>query len=149
MIHGLDTGFLVAGEVSRHVEHQAARHTLSHVLARGDSLALAPQVLAEFIHVVTDARRFPHPMTVEEAIRLSENWWTARDVIRVFPGEIVTWRFLQWLREYSLGRKRLLDTLLAASYFEAGVRSILTTNPSDYVVFGEFRCFSPGSEPER
>ena len=58
MIHGLDTSFLVAVEVAEHAEHGAAGETLSTLLAAGDRIALAPQVLAEFIHVVTDPRRF-------------------------------------------------------------------------------------------
>ena len=56
MIRGLDTGFLVASEVTEHAEHAAARHTLAALLAAGDLLAIAPQVLAEFIHIVTDPR---------------------------------------------------------------------------------------------
>jgi hypothetical protein len=36
MIHGLDTGFLVAAEVLEHTEHVAARVTLARLLAAGD-----------------------------------------------------------------------------------------------------------------
>ncbi len=58
MIHGLDTGFLVAAEVREHGAHAEARATLAQVLSAGDVIAIAPQVLAEFVHVVTDPRRF-------------------------------------------------------------------------------------------
>ena len=34
-----------------------ARETLSRLFAAGDRIAVAPQVIAEFIHVVTDSRR--------------------------------------------------------------------------------------------
>jgi predicted nucleic acid-binding protein len=54
MIHGLDTGFLGAAEVSAHATHADARATLAQVLTAGDFIAISPQVLAEFIHVVTD-----------------------------------------------------------------------------------------------
>ncbi len=50
MIHGIDTGFLVAAEVVEHPDHVAARATLFQLLAGGDRVALAPLVLAEFIH---------------------------------------------------------------------------------------------------
>ena len=43
----------------------------------------------------------------------------------------------------ALGRKRLLDTLLAATYWQAGIQSLLTTNPADFGVFGTFRCITP------
>ena len=41
----------------------------------GDRLALAPQVLAGFIHVVTDERRFAVPLSVEAAVERASNWY--------------------------------------------------------------------------
>jgi predicted nucleic acid-binding protein len=143
MIHGLDTGFLVAAEVLEHVEHVAARDTLARLLAAGDLIAIAPQVLAEFIHIVTDPRRFAHPLNMTGAHRLAEQWWTAREVVRVFPNDAATRQFLAWLQQFSLGRKRLLDTLLATTYWQTGLRSLLTTNPADFAVFGVFTCVRP------
>jgi hypothetical protein len=72
-------------------------------------------------------------------------WWTARDVNQVFPDDRATRLFLAWVRQYSLGRKRLLDTLLAATYRVAGVSSLLTTDPSDFATFGGFTCVAPGA----
>lgn len=80
---------------------------------------------------------------MQDARKVAEQWWTASEVDRVFPNDAATGRFLVWLQQYSLGRKRLLDTLLAATYAEAGVHSLLTTNPSDFSIFGVFRCVSP------
>jgi predicted nucleic acid-binding protein len=144
MIHGLDTGFLVALELIEHTEHIAARGTLTQLFAVGDSLALAPQVLAEFIHIATDPRRFTQPVNIAVARQVAEQWWTARDVTRVFPDHAATWQFLTWLQQFGLGRKRLLDTLLAATYKQSGISSLLTTNPADFAVFGGFRCITPG-----
>lgn len=63
MIHGLDTGFLVAAEVREHADHAGARFTLARMLSAGEVIVIAPQVLAEFIHVVTGPRRFTHRST--------------------------------------------------------------------------------------
>jgi predicted nucleic acid-binding protein len=100
-------------------------------------------VLAEFIHIVTDPRRFAQPLDMTAAWQLAEAWWTAREVVRVFPDDSATRLFLAWLERYSLGRKRLLDTLLAATYRQAGILSLLTTNQADFVVFGVFTCITP------
>jgi len=143
MIHGMDTGFLVAAEVVEHADHLAARATLARLLSAGDVIAIAPQVLAEFIHIVTDPRRFAQPLEIAGAHRLAEQWWTARDVIRVFPDDAATQQFLAWLRQFLLGRKRLLDTLLAATYKQAAIASVLTTNPADIAIFGVFGCITP------
>jgi predicted nucleic acid-binding protein len=143
MIHGLDTGFLVAAEVIEHAEHLAARGTLTRLLSAGDLIAIAPQVLAEFIHIVTDPRRFTQPLDMTAARQLAEQWWTARDVLRVFPDDGAVQQFLAWLEQFALGRKRLLDTLLAATYAQAGIQSLLATNPTDFGLFGAFRCTTP------
>ena len=56
---GADTTFLVQLELVELPAHEAARVLLQRdILQPQVSLALAPQVLAEFIHVVTDPRRF-------------------------------------------------------------------------------------------
>jgi predicted nucleic acid-binding protein len=143
MIHGLDTGFLVAAEVREHADHAAARNTLARLLSAGDLIAIAPQVLAEFIHIVTDPRRFAQPLDMIAARQLAEQWWTAREVVRVFPDDAATRQFLAWLHQFSLGRKRLLDTLLAATYRQAGIQSLLTTNQADFTVLGVFTCITP------
>jgi predicted nucleic acid-binding protein len=111
---------------------------LTSLLEDGHDLAIAPQTLAEFIHIVTDARRMPQPLSMEEAIARAERWWHAVEVIRVFPdGDCVT-EFLDWLRRHRLGRKRLLDTLLATTFHSLGIRRMITNNVSDFTVFG---CF--------
>lgn len=151
MIHGIDTGFLIAAEMKEHAEHAAARETLARLLAASDLIAIAPQVLAEFIHVATDPRRFAVPLDMNTSRQLAEQWWTANDIVQVFPDADGVRLFLVWMEQFALGRKRLLDTLLAATYWQAGIQSILTTNQADFMVFGVFTCISPqapGPSPE-
>lgn len=143
MIHGLDTGFLVAIEVAEHPSNKTARAKMSALLSAGDTLAIAPQVIAEFLHIVTDSKRFVHPLDMPTAIGLAEQWWTAAEVTPIFPDDRAVSQFFAWLRQHSLGRKRLLDTSLAATYLQAGVTSILTTNPADFSVLSSFQCVTP------
>jgi predicted nucleic acid-binding protein len=138
MTHGLDTSFLVAVEVGSHEEHTACRARFQKLLKAGDTFSLVPQILAEFIHVVTDPRRFSSPLTQEQAIERSEIWWNAAEVVHVFPTADSTLLFLGWLEEFRLGRKRLLDTMLASTLQASGVTSILTLNRDDFAVFGSF-----------
>ena len=101
MIHGLDTGFLVAAEVAEHADHTAAQETLGRLIAASDQIAIAPQLLAEFIHIVTDPRRFSKPLDIAAARNAAEQWWTARDAVRVFPDDGATRQFLSWLQQFS------------------------------------------------
>ena len=138
MTHGIDTDFLVAVEIRDHPFHRQAEALLHRLLADGHDLAVAPQTLAEFIHVVTDPKRMPLPLSLAEAVARAEHWWQAAEVRRVFPDGQGVMDFLGWLTHYQLGRKRLLDTLLAATYRRAGVRHLLSNNDKDFTVFD---CF--------
>jgi predicted nucleic acid-binding protein len=106
-------------------------------------LALAGQVLTEFVHVATDPARFERPLSVPAAIERAEAWWTAREVRPVHPTDAAVTVFLDWIQEHRLGRKRLLDTMLAATYFAHGVSNIVTTNARDYSIFGVFQVHNP------
>jgi predicted nucleic acid-binding protein len=141
--YGLDTGFLVAFELPEHPAHTATRSRITALVSHGDRLSLAPQVLAEFIHVVTDPRRFTQPLSIDDARKLALQWWSAAEVDHAFPNTAATQQFLDWHRVHSLGRKRLLDTLLAATYHETGVTHILTLNPTDFDILGGITSVVP------
>jgi hypothetical protein len=64
----------------------------------------------------------------------------------LFPDAGAVRQFLTWLQQFALGRRRLLDTLLAATYRQAGIQSLLTTNPADFTLFGAFRCMTPKAD---
>jgi predicted nucleic acid-binding protein len=81
--HGLDTSFLLAVEIVEHVHHADALGLLAKLLAREDRMAIAPQVLAEFVHVVIDERRFQQPFSMETALNKSEHWWSAVEADQV------------------------------------------------------------------
>jgi predicted nucleic acid-binding protein len=77
-----------------HTEHSAARDTLARLLSAGDQIAIAPQVLAEFIHIVTDYRRFTQPLDMIAARQMAEG----RDSIAQAAG--------YWCRKFIAGEKR-------------------------------------------
>jgi len=138
MTHGFDTTFLVAWEVAGHSDHGASRSLLSTLRSAGDDFAIAPQVLAEFVHVVTDDRRFAEPLTTDAALSRAEIWWNSDEVRQVLPNATSMTEFFAWMKQHRLGRKRILDTLLAATYKAAGISSVLTINGGDFAVFGHF-----------
>lgn len=133
----LDTDVLV-GWLHRESEHHAAsRRLIEAELADGETrLGLTAQVLFELIHVVTDPRRFETPLSVDEAVDLVRELWQSPDTDRIAAPPRVLPRTLELLQEHRLGRKRILDTALAATLETAGVRRLATWNPGDYRVFG-------------
>lgn len=137
MILALDTDVLVAWAMAGSPRHGIARRLFeTEVRERGGSLALTSQVIHEFLHVTTDSRRFENPLAMGEALRISHQLWNAEEVIRVLPAPEVLPRTLELMEKFRLGRKRILDTALAATLESAGIRRLATFNPDDFAIFG-------------
>ena len=143
MIHGLDTSFLIAIEVSSHADHSAARAKIQKMRRAGDRFAITPLVIAEFIHVVTDSKRHEIPLEIEAALSRAEAWLSSPEIVYLTPGLDAHRVFLDWMRRFRLGRKRILDTQLAATFHALNVQSILTCNPNDFSTFGCFQIETP------
>ena len=135
---GVDTTWLVDLEVPDSPRHEGAVK-LFNKWRKGKSILLFYyQSFLEFQHIITDNRRFNKPLTMEQA--LDRSWyWIDQDRIKViYPNESSFKRAQLWMAMYKLGRKRIIDTQLAASFIEAGVTQIYTANPSDFEIFEAF-----------
>ncbi len=140
---GLDTSYLVALTIREHPLHEASLKLFNDEIRSLDgSMALTPQVLAEYSHVITDSRRFEHPLRMDEALELCDLWWHSRECYQISATSEAAAVFLGWMTEFRLGRKQLLDTLLAASYYCAGVTRLATTNWRDFTRYGVFEILS-------
>ena len=78
-----------------------------------------------------------------EALDWVETFLTNPAVGVLEPGVESQRQTLRWMRQFSLGRKRILDTHLAAVLHTAGVRRLLTSNPGDFAVFGALEIVTP------
>ena len=56
-------------------------------------------------------------------------------------------RALQWLEHFQLGRKRLADTLFAATLVHHGVEELIMANGADYKIFSKLRVIDPRTTP--
>ena len=78
-------------------------------------------------------------MSMEEALSVAEQWRDIENVRIVYPDDSSYARALTWLSIYHLGRNRLNDTNMAASYVHSGVSSVITANPKDFEIFSELK----------
>lgn len=136
MILGLDTDVVVAWVMAGNPRHEMVHRLLERMVnERGTLLGLAPQVLHEFLHVATDSRRFETPLPMDLAVRIARRLWDSQEVVHILPTPQSFRRTLDLMERFRLGRKRVLDTSLAATYESAGVKTIFTLNPADFEVF--------------
>jgi predicted nucleic acid-binding protein len=140
----LDTDVLVGWAMTGARHHRQVRVLVEGELAaRRGRVALVARVVEEFLHVVTDARRFPDPFTMPQAVAYAAALVSARDVVLIDAGRMTLPRTLELLQTHRLGRKRILDTGLAATLEAAGVRRLATFNGSDFAPFGFLDVVDP------
>jgi predicted nucleic acid-binding protein len=151
VILGIDTDVLVSWLVIGSPRHAEAKKFLeTEVGDRGVSLALTPLVVHEFLHVVTDPKRFEKPLSMDDALQRIWRIWNAEEVVRITPSPEVLPRTLKLLSDLRLGRKRILDTSLAVTLELAGVRRLATFNPGDFKIFEFLEVVTaPSKDPGR
>jgi toxin-antitoxin system PIN domain toxin len=149
MRRGVDTNVLVYAHVASCPEHGAAKRHLEGFLALPDSsLVVVPLVLHEFVHIITDGRRFAEPVTMAEAIAVARLYLNRSNVECVDVGAPSVGRAFDLLETHQLGRKRIADALLAATLLEHSVVELITSNEAHFRAFEEITCVDPlGDEP--
>jgi predicted nucleic acid-binding protein len=140
---GLDSNILVQLALQDHPQNSATVLAVQAEVQKGNRLVFPSLVVAEFLHVITDARRFSPPLTIIEALDWIEKFMSNSSVGLMEPTPQSISHTLRWMREFNLGRKRILDTQLAATLHMGGVKRLLTSNPADFAVFGVFEIISP------
>lgn len=143
----LDTNVLIPWIVRSAPGHGSARRLVEAELrSDGGRIALAPQVCWEFLHVATDPRRFERACTMEEGVALLRALWNARETERLPAPVGVLPRVLELMTTHHLARKRVLDTVLAATLEAAGVRRLATFNTADFECFDFLDLVDPRAD---
>jgi predicted nucleic acid-binding protein len=140
---GLDSNILVQLALADHPANAVTVAAAQAEIVLGNKLVFPSLVVAEFLHVSTDARRFAPPLTMTEAVDWIEDFMKNPMVGLVFSTDASMNQTLSWMRQRKLGRKRILDTQLAAILHTNGVRRLLTSNPSDFAVFNVLQVITP------
>lgn len=141
---GLDTNVLVYAHLPVFPESDRVRSYLLRGLADAETtFVVTPLVLHELIHVITDARRFEPAVSMTEATALARSYLGRSNVECVATDEDAFVLALRLLDEQALGRKRIADTLFAATLLRHGVETMVTCNPADFEGFVGLRVLDP------
>lgn len=140
----VDTNVLIYAHIPSFAEHEVVRAFLLRQLRQQDvRLVVTPGILHEFVHVITDSRRFEPPVKMSEALALARLYLERTNVECVCTDEKTLLQAFELMEEHRLGRKRIADTLLATVLLQNGVSEIITCNPSDFKPFGDLQVLDP------
>lgn len=136
---GIDTSFLIDLEIKESPRHERAVEIFNKWREEKNSfLVIYSNVFNEFLHVITDAKRFVNPVPMETAIERCWYWIDHQRVKVVYSSDDSLKRQLLWMSMHELGRKRINDTTMAAVYAQEGVSKIITANPADFEILKTF-----------
>lgn len=144
MKRGIDTNVLIYAHFPIFEDHPRVRRFLLGQLQDPEVvLVLTPGVLHEWVHIVTDARRFDPPLVMEEAIALARGYLDKSNIEVLSPSEESLLLAFEMIENHKLGRRRIADTLLAATLLEDGAQEIITCNPRDFALFEGLKVIDP------
>lgn len=144
MRRGLDTNVLIYAHLPAFEQHGRVRRYLHEQLCDPDvTLVLTPSILHEFIHIVTDARRFDQPLTMAEASSIAHLYLGKENLQCLGVDEEILIDALRLIEIHQLGRKRLADTLFAALLRHHGVAEVISCNPKDFACFDGLTVIDP------
>lgn len=144
MIYGVDSNVLVYRQFSDLPQSASVDAFFEdHIYNGRNFIALTPTVLFEFLHIVSDKRRFERPLTFAQALDRGEQIWHGKEVVRLELTETTVTATIDLLREYRLGRNRILDTALAATLLNNNISHLLTANVDDFTVFPFLKVINP------
>ena len=136
---GLDTCFLIDLYWQDSPRNKNA-HALFSRLINDESIQIAIyfNCFNEFLHVITDSKRFSNAFTIQEAIAVIDFWCDLDRVKVLYPNDTSFKRTLAWMNMYKLGRNRVNGTQLASCYLSNNITSIITANPKAFEIFRSF-----------
>ncbi len=140
---GLDCNILVQLAIADHPANPQTLALVESETQQGGKLVFPSLIATEFLHVITDERRFAPPLTMPEALDWIKEFIASLGISLLEPTQASMDQTIRWMRQFNLGRKRILDTHLAAILHTSGVRRLLTSNPSDFTVFGVLETVTP------
>jgi predicted nucleic acid-binding protein len=113
--------------------HHAASYDLLRRAERGEiGLAIVPQVVAEFVSVVTNPKRVSPPKSIEEAVEAVHRVMAIPNVVLLPFPEKATQTFLSLLLTHPATGPEIFDRQIAAVMIEYGIQTVYTFNVRDF-----------------
>ncbi len=137
----VDTNVLVYASRPSAAQHAAAHAALTRLEGEGSTLWVSPQVLREYLAVVTRPQATSPGLPMTTAIADVRRFRAALDVAEERPG--VLDRLLDLLAAHQTTGRQVHDANIVATMLEHGIRRLLTFNTTDFRRFARIIDIEP------
>ena len=131
----VDTNVLIYSTVTSSPWHQEARGWLAALVDKGVELCIIPQIVREYLVILTRGEVFEQQFTPEEA--LDELEAILPTFILLDENEETVSSLRNLIRRYQVRGKSVHDANIVASMLTYGITRLVTYNDSDFRRFGE------------
>jgi len=131
----VDTNVWLNAIIAMAPEHASARQWLTRLKTGGAVFCVSPQVLREYLVVVTRGAIFERTLAPEEAVQDVEGILDNAELLE--ESAAVSYILLDLVRRYQVRGKQIHDANIAATMLAHGVTRLLTYNLDDFRRFGE------------
>jgi predicted nucleic acid-binding protein len=143
----VDTNVLVYSFSKERPEYEPSHQLREQAQSASANLCVAPQTIAEFYAVVTNARRVRAPFAPAEALsEIAKLLALPGLTLLTVPSDLVARLTVLLHRRPVLGRK-VFDLQLIATMLGNGVCRIYTFNVKDFEPFQELEAIVPNTAP--
>lgn len=129
----VDTNVLVYASTENAPFHDRARTALVR-LAANERLSISPQVLREYLAVMTRAQTWQQPLSLEEAV--ADTTAFTKRFVALEDGPAVWERLCELSRNCTFAGRQVHDANIAATMLAHGEHRLLTFNTGDFQRFG-------------
>ena len=137
----IDTNILVFATILQAPFHQQARSRLHSLRQTNTTLWISPQVIREYLAVITRPQTFSQPLSAADAARDARGLMRRFRLAEVDAG--VTLSLLQLLNTIQIGGKQVHDANIVATMQTHGIGQLLTHNVSDFARYSHLITVIP------
>ena len=143
MIKGLDSSVLLYALDTAAPLHRRALEVLDQSIGGKWLACVCSTTLLELAEILTDSRRVRNPLAPAQVAKALDRL-TRYPQPQLLEADALTYkRALKLMEKYPVQRGRFVETQIAATLLEHGVRTIVTANSNDYVAIRELTVENP------
>jgi predicted nucleic acid-binding protein len=138
----IDTNLLVYSSGINLSLCQKSRQLLSSLYDKFDYLAISPQIIREFLVVVTHPLTSEKPFSITEATHCIEKF---TETLVVLPeDDAIVEKLFQLISKYNIVGKRIHDANVVALMLSHQIHHLATANEKDFARFTEIEIIAVG-----
>jgi len=138
----VDTNVMVYAADTNSPFHVACRQLIKQGIKDEVSLCVSPQVLFEFLAVITSPKRVVKPLKLDKAINEINKYLGYKNIKKIYPKNDVIKKTLELCKKYNIKGQEIFDVQIIATMLSNNVTTIYTYDKNHFERFKEIEILT-------